>query len=211
MYQGYGHQHHMDPYGGVGMNLHMIGGSSMKNTPFIREGVYSFIGQSTAFEIRSNDQTIEENKMNTIRDAVISLQGTQVSQFGMCCFIWTIVWGSILIFPLFFMCCDWWKRIVYPSFSVSYSAYGAIRNIVKISSLQNLTLTVTDNTFDQQKINLLYEIISTSNLKAFTFINLAGMYDYSSANQYSEFFNRMKAFKKLPIITDLRWSYEIVV
>ena len=33
----YGH-HHMDPYGGSGIGLHVSGGATMKNTPTINNG-----------------------------------------------------------------------------------------------------------------------------------------------------------------------------
>ena len=73
-----------------------------------------------------------------------------------------------------------------------------------------MTISVADNAIDQQKINLLYDMVSRSQLRSFTFANTAGMFDMTQNKEYSEFFNRMKVFKKLNIITDLRWNYEIV-
>ena len=83
------------------------------------------------------------------------------------------------------MCCDWWKRMVYPTYNVPYSSYGAIENLLRLPNLQNLTLSVNDNGLDQQKINLLYDLVSRSQLRSFTFINNAGMLDLTGANEYS--------------------------
>ena len=83
------------------------------------------------------------------------------------------------------MCCDWWKRMVNPTYNVPYSSYGAIENLLRLPNLQNLTLSVNDNGLDQQKINLLYDLVSRSQLRSFTFVNSAGMLDLTGANEYS--------------------------
>ena len=62
----------------------------------------------------------------TIKDINVTLHGKQVENPGTLCLICTIIWGSILIFPLFFMCCTWWKKMVYPAVVVPVSSYVAL-------------------------------------------------------------------------------------
>lgn len=69
---------------------------------------------------------------------------------------------------------------------------------------------VKDNNFDRNKAQILYQIISSQpRLLGFTFINYAQGIDYKS-NEYANFEDNMKPFKKLPLITDLRWFREVV-
>lgn len=52
-------------------------------------------------------------------------------------------------------------------------------------------------------------VSSQPNLIGFTFINVASGFNYN-ANEYSNFEDNMKPFKKLPIMTDIRWFREVV-
>lgn len=115
--------------------------------------------------------------------------------------ICTVLWGSLLIFPLCFMCCDWWMRMTYPSFDVPESAYRAIQALVLNSSIQVLTVSVVDNYLNGAKCQILYETLSRSRLKGFTFINNTGHYDMTNNNEYSNFIDNMRPLKKLPIAT----------
>ena len=71
---------------------------------------------------------------------------------------------------------------------------------MKIGQVQSLTLTVSDSKFNQKKIDTLYNVISQSKLKGFTFINVAGMFDCED-DEYSDFEGRMKKFKQMGIIS----------
>jgi len=69
---------------------------------------------------------------------------------------------------------------------------------------------VKDNAFNNQKAQILYQMVSSQpNLIGFTFINVASGFNYN-ANEYSNFEDNMKPFKKLPIMTDIRWFREVV-
>lgn len=107
------------------------------------------------------------------------------------------------------MCCDWWLKMTYPSFDVPESTYQALQALVCNSSLQVLTISVVDNYLGPQKCQILYEMLSRSRLKGFTFVNGAGHYDMTKNNEYSNFINNMKAIKKLPIATDIKWGMKI--
>ncbi len=99
---------------------------------------------------------------------------------GPWCLFCTVFWGSIIIIPLFFMCCDWWMRIAYASFEVPESTYRALQNLICNSSLQTLTMTVLDNRLNATKAQILYDLLSRSQIKGFTLINLAGNFDLDS-------------------------------
>ena len=51
-----------------------------------------------------------------IKSLRINITGSVIKTFDYCCMISTMLIGSILIFPLFFVCCDWWKRKTFPIF-----------------------------------------------------------------------------------------------
>lgn len=109
------------------------------------------------------------------------------------------------------MCCGWWKRCTYPAFDVPTTTYESLRKLLQGSSVRNLTLTVVDNCFDAQKANILYEIVSQSRLGGFTFINMAGDYDFVGDGN-SRFIQYMRPIKQLPkVISEIRWGTEIVL
>ena len=65
---------------------------------------------------------------------------------------------------------------------------------------------MTDNCFDLGKAQILYGMISESNIKGFTFINLAGSYNFND-HEYSSFHEHMRPIKSLSrVISDIRWA-----
>ena len=68
-----------------------------------------------------------------------------------------------------------------------------------------MTLTVVDNCFNANKANILYNILSNSSMKGFTFINAATAFDYNN-NEFSHFEANMAPIRNLPnMIVDIRW------
>lgn len=53
-----------------------------------------------------------------IQQANITIAGTKTKSTNVCCMVSTLV-CSCCIFPLCFMCCAWWKKIVFPRFELS--------------------------------------------------------------------------------------------
>lgn len=84
------------------------------------------------------------------------------------------------------MCCDWWKKIVYPAFDVPESTYRALGNLIFAPNIQTITLNVNDNRFNKTKAQILYDMLSRSRLRGFTFVNSAMYFDYEN-NEYSNF------------------------
>ena len=122
----------------------------------------------------------------------------------------TIIWGSILIFPIFFMCCNWWIKCTYPAWNISPTVYMALGRIFRAPNLRNITISVIDNNFDDVKARILYNLLAESRVRGFTFINAAATYDYLN-REYSDFVKNMRPIKTLSnIISDIRWATEIV-
>ena len=118
----------------------------------------------------------------------------------------TMIWASFLIFPFFFMCCDWWKKCTYAIYDIPESIYQSLDNLTRGGSIKNLTLKVVDNCFTAQKASILYNIIERSSLKGFTFINSAQAFDFNQ-NEYSHFEANMMPIKTLSsMIVDIRWT-----
>ena len=52
-------------------------------------------------------------------------------------------------------------------------------------------------------------MVSQKGLRSFTFINLAAMFDLEE-DEYSGFEERMKKFKTLKVMTDIKWQHDVV-
>lgn len=141
-----------------------------------------------------------------ISEATIVVSGTSLKAANPTVLTCTIAWGSILIFPLFFMCCDWWVKCVSPAFSIAPSAYISLNRLFQSPNLRAITLTVVDNTFDANKARILYDLISKTKINAFTFLNKAGNYNFYD-NEYSNFVKHMKPIKQLPnLLSSIIWG-----
>ncbi len=104
------------------------------------------------------------------------------------------------------MCCDWWKKCVYPAFDIDFSVYASLAKLFRSRNLRNVSLTVIDNTFDNNKSSILYQMISESRVNGFTFINQAGNWDFLKS-EHSDFNKNMKPIKMLTkIMSDIRWG-----
>ncbi len=57
---------------------------------------------------------------------MISIIVNQVKNIDNCCFWSTILCGSLVLFPWFFLCCDWWKRRVNKLYHVDNQGYDAL-------------------------------------------------------------------------------------
>jgi hypothetical protein len=163
--------------GGIAM-MGMGAGGGFFNNIFMYNG--NAIGLQTRLE------SITSNEASTVREATISCTGTQITEMNTLCLVCTMIWGSLLIFPLFFMCCDWWMSLTYPAFDVPENTYRALAQLIIGTPLQSLVISVTDNRLTKQKCQILYELLSRSHLKGFTFINQAMNFDFEH-NEYSGF------------------------
>jgi len=70
------------------------------------------------------------NPNSRMIQANISIVGSKVKTSNGCCYTVTICFGSLLIFPLCFMCCGWWKKIAYPLYEISLDTYKMLGNVI---------------------------------------------------------------------------------
>lgn len=67
------------------------------------------------------------------------------------------MFGALLLFPLFFMCCQWWKKLVYPRYELNPEVFNSLAKMVRCApDLKLLTLTIADSSFDHFKAGKLY-------------------------------------------------------
>jgi hypothetical protein len=145
-----------------------------------------------------------------IQQANITLVGTKSKPGNVWCYMFTILCAGFLIFPLCFICCMWWKKIVYPAYELSNEAYQTIANfIARAQNVTNLNLIVVDNAFGGQKARVVHDILTRSHIKGFTFNNRAlrcnGQY-----NEADDFQTNMAGIKSLGIGTSIMWGDMIV-
>jgi hypothetical protein len=100
--------------------------------------------------------------------------------------------------------------MVYPAYSVPLSTYQKLEALICSSSIKAVTLTVLDSTFDSQKAKLLYNMLSRSSVKGFTFTNLASPNNFNS-DEWTEFKAHMIPIKSLPIMSDIKWHDQLVL
>ena len=135
--------------------------------------------------------------------------GTKVEEGNTACTIVTIVF-AFLLFPIFFFCCNWWKKITNPKWEINTTTYQAIANAVNsLPSLNNFSLTVADNGFNSEKAQILHNIVKSRKLAAFTFINMAREFDWRE-EEFSRFRQNMQPIHELGVASEMKWGEEVV-
>lgn len=107
---------------------------------------FYFEGNSLSLQARIDSLTDED--VSGIVDAQIKVTGVEIQSMNNWSMMCTMIWGSIIILPLLFLCMDWWRRCTLPAFSISQNVYVSLGKLIRASNIRNLTLNVTDNTFD---------------------------------------------------------------
>lgn len=106
--------------------------------------------------------------------------GNKTKPSNQCCMWFTIMFGC-LIFPILFMYCVWWKRLVHPHYEMNIKFYRSISPFLRTcTTCTALTVTVVGNAFDKQRADILYESIQGTQLRSFTFENKAIAIDYNN-------------------------------
>jgi hypothetical protein len=159
---GHGGHHHHHHGGGRGVSnggaLFEATIDALGNTmlpPIVMNGIFSYTGNQMSAQAQiENFPMMEQQHMvqtggTGISQANLTIVGTKMKGGNTCCFLLTILLGSFCIIPLFFLCCMWWKKIVYPEYTLADQAYRNLGHIVNRSTgVINLTLTVVDNAFN---------------------------------------------------------------
>lgn len=115
----------------------------------------------------------EVNMQAPIQQANITLVGNKTKSSNIGCFILTFMFFC-LIFPLCFMCCEWWKKMVSPLYELTAQAYQSIGDFLRANpTVTNLNLTVVDNAFSAEKARILAAALGGSRVTGITFVNAA--------------------------------------
>lgn len=64
-----------------------------------------------AFSLSRRFSSISDRELQQYKEVRMNVTGSQIKEGNRCCVLWTIIMGSIFLFPLFFICCDWWKKM----------------------------------------------------------------------------------------------------
>ena len=146
---------------------------------------------------------------NQIKSLRINITGAIIQPFNLCLWVWTIVLGSIFLFPLFFICCNWWKRKTFQTFTVDPSGYQGVAELIQFSGAQEIYLTVQDNFFNQSKAHILLEAVSRSRIQNFSFVNVAQNFDADGHN-YSDFDIYMRPLIQYVKYAEISWGRKFV-
>lgn len=148
--------------------------------------------------------------MSKYKSIRINITGNVIKNANVCCFWNTVIWGSIFLFPLFFICCDWWKKAVNRLFSVDVAGYDGVADILRMSGAHELYLMVQDNMLDANKANIIYKALERSNVRNFVFNNIAVGFNTEN-NNYSNFDTYMRPIKELRMNSDISWGNKFVI
>ena len=72
----------------------------------------------TSLSLKTRIDAMRDDEINRLIDVNLTVTGLQIKQVNCMCYFCTIFWGSIIILPLFFICCDWWQKCVYPAYDI---------------------------------------------------------------------------------------------
>lgn len=142
-----------------------------------------FNGNSIGLELKAEDLA---NQPTPYVEGHFTLFGEVKKEADNCCMIITVIFAALLYLPALIMCFDWWKKKVYAVYAIPLKTYQDLRSIIQRQEMKIFTLIVTDSTFDEEKAKVLYEIVSQSGLRMFTFINCAPNVDFQGT-EYSNF------------------------
>jgi hypothetical protein len=141
-----------------------------------------------------------------MEQADITIVGSKTKDGDYSCLIYTMISGAFCIFPLCFMYCMWWKKIVSAMYELTPETYWDIGVFLERNpTVTNLNLTVADNAFDAEKAIILYESLSKSRVTGFTFVNI-GLACNNRANEADDFLTNIVPIKSLNMSTTLKWG-----
>lgn len=146
----------------------------------------SFRFNGKPLSLLSRLTALPDEEIQKITDAHLNITGKQIQGVNNGAYMATMIGASLIILPIFFICCDWWKRCTLAAYDVPISVYEGFSKLLRGSSLRSLDITVNDSAFDALKASILFQGLSSSRISFFSFRNNAGDYDYVS-NEYSNF------------------------
>jgi len=166
---GFGHHHHHSGGRGgggmsIGINETLFDSISISNIgPMALNGIYSLSGNqiNVMTHLENYEQFLQQNlnlNPQPVTQANLTIIGSKTATTNTCCAISTLISGMCCIFPLCFMCCGWWKKIVNAKYEINTETYRSLSRILNnpMSPVTNLNLTIVDNAFNFEKARILY-------------------------------------------------------
>ena len=117
----------------------------------------------------------------------------------------TIFWASIILFPFFFLCCQWWRRCSLALYEVPAATYAKLQKIIGAPNLNTLSLNVNDNGFGAEKAGILFGSVSQSTLRGFSLTNMATNVGIQG-DEPDIFAQEAMVFRSLNgVVTNIQW------
>ena len=133
MNQVYGNNMNPDPNNNIGMNVGMAMGMNYDLTMMVQPNQFQPNWTSS----------------NGVTHLNLTAIGSKTQQSNFCVQFLTCFFGICFIFPLFFTCCMWWKKIAYPKYEVTEELYRAFGRFCRKSPhCTVVNFTVADNGFN---------------------------------------------------------------
>jgi hypothetical protein len=140
----------------------------------------------------------------------VTTVGNKTEPTGSACFWLTLISGMFLIFPLCFMCCTWWLKLVYPKYEVNPELYHSLVRFIRSShGCRFLNLKVCDNAFNNEKARILFDGLQGTQLTAFAFENVAGNFNYAGSES-DDFMVNAGLLRQLPMTVTMKWGEMVV-
>ena len=154
---------------------------------------------------RMQMQMMQQQQMNTgVNQLNVITVGDKDPGNGVC-YCLTFIFAC-LIFPLFFMCCNWWKKIVYPKYHVSAEFYRAVGQFVRNNATcTTVKLTVCDNQFNNEKVHILRDGLMGTQIQSLTVVNMAKAINYDG-DEVDNFTMNVQPLKEMPFATAFIWD-----
>lgn len=76
----------------------------------------SFRFSGKPLSLLSRLAALPDEEIHKITDAHLIITGKQIQGVNKSAYMATVIGASLILLPLFFMCCDWWKRCTLAAF-----------------------------------------------------------------------------------------------
>ena len=156
--------------------------------PMLQNGVYNFSGgEAAAIYSFNNFPNFYQGQINlnagqpipihTVQLFIVGNQTSEGNKFIACA---TVCLGMCLIFPYFFTCCSWYKKLTEPLYEISNQTYQRLIEFLDSMprTVTNVNIQIVDNGFNAEKAALFYNFLSRRQLTGFTFTNNAVACNY---------------------------------
>jgi hypothetical protein len=137
----------------------------------------------------------------------VSVKGTLIQPKNYCCEIWTIIMGSMILFPIFALCTDCYKQKVWKIQEVKEEVYRGISRLLKMGSFSELYIYTEDNLLNAEKVEHLREGVR-GKVKNLLLINKVRGFNVLG-NNYDQATESFKTLLRDVVHAECRWDREV--